>query len=275
MKKNSLLILVLIVSLISACQDNPKPITFSAVGDVPYSKEVELEFDKNISIHNANSNSSFLIHLGDIKPGKWPCEEGIYDNVSGLLKKIDIPVYIIPGDNEFNDCDNTSEAFSLWEKYFMHFHENWEMPWKTDYQPERKENFTWVEQDVLFVGLNLVGGSVHDSTEWNSRLKANADWIESLIQKNNKALNALVVFGHANMDKTEKFKVFVEKFRSIAAAFQKPILYLQGDGHYWIHDRPWKEQNIQRVQVDAGARILKVEIDTKLENPFIFTKWSD
>ena len=84
-----------------------------------------------------------------------------------------------------------------------------------------------------------------------------------------------MVFGHANMDKTEKFKVFVEKFRSIAAAFQKPILYLQGDGHYWIHDRPWKEQNIQRVQVDAGARILKVEIDTKLENPFIFTKWSD
>ena len=100
-----------------SCQIYDKPIVFSAIGDVPYSEEVVKELDKSIAEHNKSSESSFIIHLGDIKPGSKPCEEQIYRDVSNQLKKSNLPVYIIPGDNEWNDCSNPNQAFSLWTKY--------------------------------------------------------------------------------------------------------------------------------------------------------------
>lgn len=263
---------VLLAILFSGCQIKESPLTFSAIGDVPYSDAFADSLRINLIKFNKHHNSSFLIHLGDIKSGSTPCEETKYQLVADILMLSEVPVFIIPGDNEYNDCEDPKEAFALWNKYFYHFHENWEVPWETSYQLEQLENFTWVKNDVLYVGLNLVGGHVHDSSEWDIRLEQSANWIGSLLEKDD-TFKAMVVFGHANMNNApEKFELFTDKFRALAANFKKPILYLHGDGHYWIKDRPWKEQNIQRVQVDAGARILHIKIDTKLEDPFVFVK---
>ena len=255
------------------CQKDNVPFTFSAIGDVPYTQQMSEELDSSIIEHNKSSTSSFLIHLGDIKSGSKPCLENIYKEVSDQLREFKTPVFIIPGDNEFNDCENPIEAFSLWNKYFLHFNEHWKVPWHNTYHEQHKENFSWVQKEVLFVGLNLVGGRVHDKTEWDNRLQSNADWIDKLAKENKGRLKAMVVFGHANMNKNpEKFELFTKQFRATAKAFKKPILYLQGDGHTWIKDRPWLEENMLRVQVDAGAGILEVTVDNSLEDPFIFTK---
>lgn len=260
----------LILVLIS-CTPKEHVITFSAIGDVPYSEEIAQQLERNIQEHNKTSGSSFVVHLGDIKPGSKPCDEGVYKRVSGILKEFSKPVYIIPGDNEYNDCDDPAEAFGFWKKYFFHFHESWNQKWTTSYQAGQTENFTWVQNDVLFVGLNIVGGRVHDPAEWNQRLASNAKWLGKLVDEISP--KTVVIFGHANMNNNpEKFEIFVDGFLSIANRYKKPILYLQGDGHVWIDDRPWKEQNIRRIQVDAGANILKVTIDTSLDNPFIFNR---
>ncbi len=254
-----------------ACNQKTKSLIFSAIGDVPYSNEAAKELRKNLLNVDNYKEASFLIHLGDIKSGAAPCVDDTYRNVAEILKLSKIPVFIIPGDNEWNDCENPSEAFELWNKYFFHFHENWNPSWEIEYQPERKENFAWVQQGVLIVGLNLVGGRVNDQDEWDDRQSKNAEWINSLIHKNKKSIASVIILGHANMNNNqEKFKTFTEKFRSIASKFKKPILYLHGDGHHWINDRPWKEQNIQRIQVDAGASILQVKVFNHLQNPFFF-----
>ncbi len=271
-KRSGISILLLCAMVFTECQNKETPLIFSAIGDVPYSEGLADSLRTSLSKFNKHNSSSFLIHLGDIKSGSTPCEEFIYDQVADILKLSAVPVFIVPGDNEYNDCEDPKEAFAWWNKYFFHFHENWEFPWEIRYQPDHQENFTWVKNDVLFVGLNLVGGLVHDSSEWDTRLKQNANWIDSLLEKDS-TFKAMVVFGHANMNnEPQKYEVFTNQFRSIAAAFKKPILYLHGDGHYWIRDRPWAEQNIHRVQVDAGARILQIAIDTKLADPFVFVK---
>lgn len=276
MNKNRFIysLLLFLSFLIMSCSEKSKPIIFSAIGDVPYSKKEVKDLKSTLKIHNTNSNASFLIHLGDIKPGGEPCKKEVYEDVAKILKKSDKPVFIIPGDNEYNDCDHPKKAFKHWKKNFLHFNENWESAWETTYQPEQKENFTWTEGEVLFVGLNLVGGKVHSKKEWSERLNSNADWMESLLEKNkSKGLKALVIFGHANMNiHPKKFDVFTKRFRALAAQFSKPILYLHGDGHVWIKDRPWKEQNILRVQVDAGAQILKVSVNTNSTKVFSFSQ---
>jgi len=185
---------------------------------------------------------------------------------------LNIPTFIVPGDNEYNDCPDADEAFTYWNKYFLHFHENWKIPYDISYQNVRKENFTWLTESVLFIGLNLLGGRIHDASEWKTRLIQNSEWVSELIDQNKDKANAIVVFGHANVTdfSPEKYKLFTDVFRKKAEEFGKPVLYLHGDGHIWIKDKPWPEKNILRVQVDAGPQILKVGILKGHENPFIF-----
>ena len=275
LKKRSIYTLLLLLSfLMMACMEKSNPIVFSAIGDVPYTGKQEKALKSTLKKHNKDSDASFLIHLGDIKSGSKPCKKEVYEDVAKILKKSDKPVYIIPGDNEYNDCDHPKKAFKHWKKNFLKFNLHWRTDWETTYQPEQQENFTWIEQEVLFVGLNIVGGKVHSKKEWKKRLTSNADWLESLLEQNkSKGLKALVIFGHANMSiHPENFEEFTTKFRKLAAQFEKPILYLHGDGHEWKKDRPWKEKNILRVQVDAGARILEVRINTQAKHPFSFLR---
>ena len=264
---------IILIIVLAGCKKEDNSLVFSAIGDVPYSEEDYVLLNKSIIESNTNSKSEFLIHLGDIKSGGEPCDEQIYSDVSNILKKSVLPVYIIPGDNEINDCEDPIAAYDLWNKYFFHLNENWPSEAKIKYQPNREENFMWIQKDVLFVGLNQVGGRIIDRNKWDERLKSNALWIDHLVQNQGERIKVMVIFGHANMNLVpENFKSFMSIFSATAESFQKPILYLHGDGHVWVKDKPWKQQNIQRVQVDAGANILKIRINTNKEDPFVFIR---
>lgn len=247
---------------------------FTVIGDVPYNDDQRNGLVALIDAHNAKATSEFVVHVGDIKPGADPCDERVYEDISGLLKKFKSPTFMVLGDNEYNDCDHPEDALVLWNKYFLHFNTNWEFSQKVEYQEKRPENFAWTENGVLFLGLNLVGSSVHDQAEWDNRLADDADWVEEQfkIQKDN--IEAAVLFGHANMTEVgpEKFKTFTDRFRASAKSFDKPVLYVQGDGHFWFENRPWPEKNILRVQIEGGANAVQVTVDLDSGNPFSFDR---
>lgn len=254
--------------------DTYAPTLFTVIGDVPYSDDQRDGLIAMIDAHNTTATSEFVVHVGDIKPGADACDETVYEDVSGLLKNLETPTFVVLGDNEYNDCENPEDALELWNQYFLHFNENWEFPHTVEYQEERPENFAWVENGVLFVGLNLVGSSVHDQTEWDRRLADDADWVEAQLDTHGENIEASVLFGHANMTEIgpEKFKSFTDRFRASAKAFGKPVLYMQGDGHFWFVNRPWPEQNILRVQIEGGANAVQVTVDPNLEEPFVFNR---
>ncbi len=247
---------------------------FTVIGDVPYDDNQRDGLIAMIDAHNTNATSEFVVHVGDIKSGADPCDESVYEDVSGLLKKFKTPTFMVLGDNEYNDCDNPEDALALWNEYFLHFNENWEFSHTVEYQEERSENFAWVENGVLFLGLNLVGSSVHDQAEWGKRLADDADWVEEQLNIHDENIEAAVLFGHANMMEAgpEKFKPFTDRFRASSKSFDKPVLYVQGDGHFWLENRIWPEQNILRVQIEGGANAVQVTVDPNLEEPFTFNR---
>jgi hypothetical protein len=246
------------------------PISFTAIGDVPYNDEQQDGLIEIISKHNALGASEFVIHVGDIKPGAGECNETVYQDVSNLLKTFKAPTFIVLGDNEYNDCTDPQQGLEYWNKYFLHFNENWSFEPFVTYQPERTENFSWVSNKVLFIGLNLVGSQVHDSLEWHNRLTQNGQWFKKLLEEQGNKVEATVVFGHANMVEAgaDKFKAFTDLFRASAESFGKPVLMVQGDGHFWLKNKPWPEQNITRLQIDGGDAAVKITVDTNLEYPF-------
>ncbi len=250
-------------------------VVFSVIGDVPYNSDQRDGLIAMIQTHNTRANSAFVVHVGDIKPGADPCDEAVFQDVSGILREFTAPTFMILGDNEYNDCNDPAAALQLWNQYFLNLHQNWSFDHEITYQENRSENFSWVQDKVMFLGLNLVGSDVHDQAEWDIRLTDNAEFLQEIVTAHKDSSKALVVFGHANMVELgpDKFKPFTDVLRSVAADFNKPVLYMQGDGHFWFMNRPYDgEQNILRVQIEGGATAVQVTVDPNKEQPFSFDR---
>src|SRR5881396_2879700 len=150
------------------------PIIFSATGDVPYGDSQVAVFQGQIEDHNVYSPSEFFVHLGDILSGSESCSEFRYQRVADIMHVLTVPAYIVPGDNETINCSSPSSGWNLWVKYFMRFEDYFCGTPLTERQTGRQENFAFVKNGVLFVGINLVGGNndtkiMQDDATWSSQ----------------------------------------------------------------------------------------------------------
>jgi hypothetical protein len=242
------------------------PITFTVIGDVPYGSSEIPQFEDTVADHNVYSPSDFFVHVGDIKSGSSSCVESHYATAADILHGLAVPAYIVPGDNEWNDCDDPDQAWAFWEEHLLGLEQDFcGVPADFEAQSVRPENFSFTAKGVLFIGLNLVGGSVHSSSEWTTRLNQNADFVNQELAEHGAQVRALVVFGQAGPSSNRA--TFFNRFVTAAAGFGKPVLLVHGDGHSWIQDRPFSLQSILRVQVPQGD---PVEFDVSLDpvNPF-------
>ena len=154
----------------------------------------------------------------------------------------------------------------------MKFDRHWRNEILVTRQTERQENFGFLHGGVLFIGINIVGGRIQDAAEWDTRHQQDVAWINGLVEKHGSMSRSLVVFGHATP--TTKHVKFFGPFGETATRYGKPVLYIHGDGHRWIKDRPFPEKNILRVQVDQGgiASPVKVVVGTDKAAPFSFER---
>lgn len=265
-----ILLPVIVPQTTTFADDDKTQVTFYAMGDVPRSLEEDTLLLKQLA--DLPTDADFVVHLGDIKSGPTPCDEAVYQKVDGILTKSKVPVFIIPGDNEWNDCADPGQAWTFWQEYFMRFDRHWQHDFRVFRQLEREENFSFVQGNVLFIGINIVGGRVHDAEEWSQRLAQDLDWTRRNICHFGKSVSSTVVFGHASP--TAKHAFFFDEFVKEAELFEKPVLYLHGDGHRWLQDHPFTAKNILRVQVDQGsiAPPLEVTVTNDTNEPFRFDR---
>jgi len=248
------------------------------MGDIPYDSSEAVVLQQQIIDHNKYSPSEFIVHLGDFRGSESDsCIESDYSSVADILKTLTVPCFIVPGDNEYNDCADPTQGWAYWAQYFMNFENNFCGAPLVERQSVRLENFAFVNNGVLFIGINLVGGTVHDWDEWNARMQDDADWVSQQFQGKVSQVRAAVVFAQAGPH--WKRDLFFNQFRPAAAVFAKPVLFIHGDGHTWIQDYPFPEPNILRVQVDdGGPLVLPVQVTVTLDtlNMFVLEQnpWS-
>ena len=215
-------------------------ITFSVMGDTPYSVGDARKLHHQLA--NLNPHSEFVVHLGDIKTRLTLCSDIWYQQVADILRKSPKRLFIIPGDNEWNDCFNPQEAWTIWTRYFLHFDKQWDSQPDVVRDDRHPENFSFISTGVLFVGLNLVGGNVLDPIEWALKDRDNIQWIETQLHIKKHPISHLVIFGHALPSR--KHRTFFIMLNRLAQSFENPILYIHGDGHNWIIDYPFTAKNI-------------------------------
>jgi len=241
-----------------------RELTFSATGDGPRSEADWGLLRQYFALEKQDGRSAFLLHVGDICGGHDTLPEQYYIRVAELFKTSPIPIVIVPGDNEWNDLDDPDQGWAYWERHFLAFEQHFPDPPAVWRQRVLLENVAWVSDGVLFIGLNLVGGTIHNPDEWAARHQFDAKWVRENFDEFGHKVRAAIEFAQAApRDKQEDF---FARFVAAAQAFRKPVLYLHGDGHVWEHEPGWRAPNILRVQVDAVAEAPPVLI-TVTGNP--------
>ena len=245
-------------------------VSFCAMGDVPYAPFEDKILPQQIA--ELPEDIAFAIHLGDIKGGGAPCDRAVYEKVSGMLAKSKPPMFIVPGDNEWNDCSDPAAAWDLWVEHFDRFDERWSHGFAVERDEKLPQNFAFVRNEVLFLGLQVVGGKVHDLGEWISRHAMCRAWVDQQFKKHGEQAKAVAVLLHAKpmLHQADFFGVFSK----LCDELGKPVLLMHGDGHTWIHDRPFDAKNILRVQVDQGrlGPPVRVTVTDDPDEPFRFDR---
>lgn len=239
--------------------------SFWAIADVPYTAAERTTLEARLKV--LGSEADFLVHLGDIKSGASKCNQTVIDQIDELMRLSPVPVFMVIGDNEFNDCDiDPNAALAMWRNKFSGYHQkHWSRKFAVTLMPNRTEVFSFVHKQTLFIGLNLVGGKVHDLNEWKTRHAAQLAWIQPLMLRNRKAVHSVVVFGHADPGANQAsfinpFVVFLRK------KFPKtiPVLYLCGDAHKWGNNTAYLNvPNLFRLRLTGGVKekINKITVD--------------
>jgi hypothetical protein len=166
------------------------------------------------------------------------------------------------GDNEWNDCpdDQIDFGWFQWNNQFLGMEGNWTHNFTVFRKDNRPENFYFLHKGTLFIGLNIVGGQVHDRDEWSARLSDLFSWTEQLILEHvvtNRSALGVIIMAHANPGKNHATDYFnpLSDFIGGTLNNEYPILYLHGDGHQWVYTTIFFGQpSLLRIESPGGTR---------------------
>jgi hypothetical protein len=276
--------------------DSGKPLTLAVFGDWPYS--ANLLNDAHLLLNSVNSDKAvdLVLHVGDIHSGSMPCtsagilppiatsDPGWNQQIYYLFQQFEEPVVYTPGDNEWSDC-HKSKQFSAGaplkelasvrslffakpgttlgreQKKVSSQAEDFDPSFPADSQ--FVENVMWEDSRVVFVTLNMPGGSNNDTSPWTGifsdpaaqvqevadRSAANIRWLDRAFDA---ALahhaSAVVVVLQADMWDPEalaaggaglnQYTPFVQELANLSVRFRRPVLLLNGDTHLYLADHP-------------------------------------
>lgn len=240
-------------------------LTFCVIADAPYTKEELAELPDQIATQM--EGCEFLVHLGDIFVGDTPCLAEDYQTIRDVMIESDTPAFLVPGDNEWNDCirSEIDIGWDHWTNHFVGFENNWNHTFSVVRQPGYEENFYFIKKRSLVFGLNIVGGRVHNETEWETRLRSEYNWVREVMLLNlvdMKSSDGVIIMAHAHP--SEDHHEFFNAFRVFLRDELKnefPVLYLHGDGHDFLYTPSYHNQsNFLRIQHEGGTNepILKI-----------------
>jgi len=240
--------------------------SFYVTGDAPYTEaEEDLLREQLAEISNSVTDEDmFLLHVGDLMRAKTTfCQRRNYQLIEDVFTQQlpNLPVFLIPGDNDWNDCPDPDLAWQYWEDYLMAFERNFMgirsyLPF-VERQSVRQENLAFVLNGVLIIGLNQVAGI--DDVGYEERLDHNIAWIGEQADKyqddmasGSGRIRLCIVFAHSG----KGARVFRHAKRKLSE-YSFPTLVLKGDGHTFN-----VSNNLRDIGQDFGWDLFKaVQVD--------------
>jgi hypothetical protein len=158
----------LMPTIASAEDESANRVTMAVIGDVPYGDVQEATFGRLIDAINTDPKVRRVVHVGDIKNGATTCSEERLESVLTAFETFEDPVVYTPGDNEWTDChrpaaggyDPLERLATIRSLFFAEPGTTLgRRPDRVDAQPELVENVRWVQSQVAFATLHVVGSN--------------------------------------------------------------------------------------------------------------------
>ena len=258
---------------------------------------------------NADPKVRLVLHAGDIHSGSNYCTLAYNRRISELWRQFKDPLVYTPGDNEWADCHKSGEGGNVIDSngnYVDYANGNpvanlalvramffatpgetlggrkmrvisqslaYDTAHPTD--AEYVENVMWEQSSVLFVTLNIPGGSNNDDDKWYGADKSGAQiqevaqrtaadlrWLDAAFTKaQSRGDKAVVIMEQADMwdldgkpaSHIANYETFTDKIADNAKKFGKPVLLINGDSHNYRSDNPLKAG--QPCVIESGAAI--------------------
>lgn len=256
------LALILIVHCISfvASLNATTPVKFYAMSDGPLGHRERSRLADQLRA--LDSRAEFVVHLGDIHERQVTCDDGHFQVVADSLREhLLMPALVLPGDNDYYECDDQVKAFEKWTGLFLDFEGHWSPSFSLARQTEQRENFAFVLKNVLFIGVHVINASVRNWESWNLLIHHDSVWLEESILNHVNQVEAVVVMSHAFPQNNRRYKEFYETFVRLTAIFSgKPFIYLQGDEKKFAVDQIFPSQNVFRIVLDQNGVMDPTEI---------------
>ncbi len=232
---------------------------FALIGDLPYNDTQVQQFG-NLIDNIDRSNAVFVVHDGDLKSGGSLCSDEMFLNRRELFNRFQTPFIFVPGDNDWTDCHRESngpfdpiERLAKIRELFASGNQSLGQQTLTlERQSEDfPENVRWVYGNVMFVGLHIVGSNNNlgrtpqMDVEYQRRNAANLAWLREAFDVAERDDNfGVMIFIQANPnferspEERTGFNDFIAQLEEEAPAFQKPVVLVHGDSHYFRIDKP-------------------------------------
>jgi hypothetical protein len=143
-----------------------------------------------------------------------------------------------------------------------------------------RENVRWVEKNVMFIGLHVVGSNNNlgrtatADAEFAARNAANIDWLNDsfvLAAANQNRAVMVVIQANPNFElpatspQRTGFNDFLTALQAATIAFGQPVVLVHGDSHYFRIDKPM-------IGARSGRRVenfTRVETFGELDNHWL------
>ena len=242
-------------------------VVFYVTSDSPYDSSEEQKLTADLRVI---SDAEFVVHLGNIQDSSVTlCSEARYSRVKDVLLQSPVPIFILPGEEDWNNCPNPENAWETWENTFSAFESNFDHSFMVSRQLRRKENFAFLHQDVLFMGFHLVGGR-NDVDESEQRLLDNINWMESVVTMNEGKFKSIVMLGNARPGPQQR--MFFDRLSDFLGPYDLPIIYVHansGVGGVMQYDL-FGNQGIEALQIEDGGKNPPLRISVyEGDGPFV------
>ena len=276
-----------------------KPLTLAVIGDVPYGAEQEAAFGSLITAINDDPKVRDVVHVGDIKSGSTHCTDTRFAAVAAAFATLNDPLIYTPGDNEWTDCHRANNgAFNPLERLAairsLFFAEPSDTlgrhPKHVDAQPGYPENVRWIESRVAFATLHVIGSNnglsvwtglglsaptAEQAAEVGNRIDATLEWIDAAFAAAaDRGLQGVVLAMQADTwspTPSSAQQAIVDRIAERTAAFDGPVLLIQGDTHTYKVDDPLGLPNFTRIVVHGETlpfEYLRLTIDPRAAELF-------
>jgi len=213
-----------------------------------------------------SKEGAFFLHLGDMNRPQWrDCDKKSWQILLDIWLASSVPLFVIPGEDDWTHCDDPDDGWELWEENLVGLDQCcWHDATAAEDMSRQEgavENWAFVQQGVLYIGLHLVPGpDIPNNKEWADRLNANVEWLlDRVFAFGESVLEVICIFGHSTVE-DESNRNFFESFAAAVDMWNVPVIYIHQDDET---EYPWTyERNLFGV-----TNFLRIGVREKLWPP--------